>query len=96
MQGSELIREFGREHYAELGWAFIAASVAVIDVCAPPGKTLSEKVDDWIEHHPVATIATVGAVALHLVNAFDHYKLEKYDVIHRLGNLTERRRYGTS
>ena len=68
-------------------WVALGAGVAAYDVLAPPGETMSERVDDWIEVHPVATITAVGAVALHLLNVFDNYNIQKYDVIHQTASI---------
>ena len=68
-------------------WLGLGLYVVTADAMLPPGETMSERVDDWIEEHPIATIATVGAVTLHLLNVYEHYNLEKYDVINKLANM---------
>ena len=70
-----------------VAWGVLAAGVATYDALCPPGETLSERVDSAIENHPIATIVAVGAVALHLLNVYEHYGLERLDVIHRIAEL---------
>lgn len=74
----------GRPRPSNLAWGALAAGVVVYDYLAPSGETLSEAVDRAVDKHPVATAAAVGAVALHLLNAFEKYQLERYDLIHQL------------
>lgn len=70
-----------------IAWGVLAAGVATYDALCPHGQTLSEGVDRAIEKHPVLTILAVGAVALHLLNVYEHYGLERLDVIHKLAEL---------
>lgn len=77
---------------SSVAWAAIGAGVIAYDVLAPAGETLSERVDDAIESHPIATIAAVGAVALHLCNVFESYHIEKFDVIHQAASIVRKER----
>lgn len=70
-------------HLANYAWAALAAGIIAYDVLAPDGETLSEGVDRALERHPVATLATIGTVALHLANILP----PAIDPLHRLGNL---------
>lgn len=74
--------------YATKAWIGLAVYLAAVEVCAPNGETLSEAVDDWIDHHPgkATWYALVGVVAAHLLNLLP----EKYDPIHRLFAKTPR------
>lgn len=67
-----------------IAWLALGVGVAAYDYLAPQGETMSEAVDRAIERHPIATIAAVGAVALHLLNVFESYHIEQYDLIHQL------------
>ena len=73
-------------------WVALGIGVVTYDVLAPPGETLSERVDSALENHPMATIAAVGAVALHLLNVFDNYNLERYDIIHQAATVVRKER----
>lgn len=77
----------GQLEPSTIAWGVLIAGVATYDAFCPKGQTLSEGVDRAIEKHPVVTIAAVGAVALHLVNAFDKYDLQRLDVIHQIASL---------
>lgn len=56
----------------------IGVFVVAFDAITPEGATLSEKMDDWIEDHPVLTRAGVLLVAAHLINAIP----ARWDLIH--------------
>lgn len=75
--GTLLVRRRVRGEHA---WAALGVAVVVYEVLAPPGELLSEAVDRFLERHPWATRATVGIVALHLLNLLPN----KVDPIHRL------------
>ncbi len=68
--------------YGARGWAGLAAHIAVVELLAPPGETLSETVDDWMSRHSgrVLWFALVGVVAAHLLNLLP----ERVDPIHRI------------
>lgn len=53
----------------ERAWWLIGCFVVAFDAITPPGTTLSEKMDEWIDEHPFAARAAVVLVAAHLVNA---------------------------
>jgi hypothetical protein len=66
-------------------WIVLASGVVTYDLFAPSGQTLSEGVDRFLDHSPVAKAITLGAIAVtagHLSNLIP----EKYDPIHRLVN----------
>lgn len=52
----------------EKAWWVIGVFVVAFDAITPEGATLSEKMDDWIDNHPVLTRAGVLLVAAHLCN----------------------------
>lgn len=68
--------------YGARGWAGLAAHIAVIELLAPPGETLSEAVDGWMLRNRgrVLWFALVGIVAAHLLNLLP----ERVDPIHRI------------
>lgn len=72
-------------HCATWGWVAIGVFAAGWDAIAP--ETLSDAADRALEKHPVLTIATIGAVAMHLANTFEHYGIEKLDPISQIGNV---------
>jgi len=68
------------EHIAGKAWVGLAAGVALYDVLAPKGETLSEGMDRAMER-PVPRVLAIGAVALtasHLCNFIP----ERYDPFH--------------
>lgn len=75
--------------YATKAWAGLAAYLAVVEVFAPEGETLSEGVDTWMEKHPGKAIwyGLVGIVGAHLLNLIP----PRYDPIHRLFASTQSR-----
>ena len=54
-------------------WAILAVGVVVYEIYAAEGQLMSEIVDEWLVTHPVLTRATIGAVALHLLNLLPWY-----------------------
>ena len=74
--------------YGTKAWIGLAAYLAVVEVRAPHGETLSERVDDWLAAHPTKAIVytIVGATALHLLNLLH----PRIDPIHLVVGLRER------
>lgn len=68
--------------YGAKAWAGLGIYLAIVEVFAPQGETLSEAVDDWIEDHPGKAVwyLLVGIVGTHLLNLLP----ERIDPIHRL------------
>lgn len=68
--------------YGTKAWIGLAAYLAVVELLAPKGETLSEAVDVWIERHPGKALwyAGVFIVGTHLLNLMP----QKYDPIHRV------------
>lgn len=68
--------------YAAKAWVGLAGYLAIVEVLAPEGETLSEGVDTWMEKHPGKVIwyGLVGIFGAHLLNLLP----TKYDPIHRL------------
>ena len=67
-------------------WLALAAGVTAFDVLSPPGETMSERVDDWIEDHKALTYAAIGVTALHLANLLP----PRVDPFHRLTTFKNR------
>lgn len=66
-------------------WIILVSGVVTYDLFAKPGQTLSEGVDRFLDHSPIAKAVTLGAIAVtagHLSNAIP----QKYDPIHRVVN----------
>lgn len=74
---------------ADAAWTAIVAGVATYDMLCRPGDTLSERMDDYLEHKTgrYITYAAVGMTALHLCNLIK----PKYDPIHQLTKLKKAR-----
>lgn len=68
--------------YATKAWIGLAVYIAAVEIAAPPGETLSEAVDNWIERHPGKALwyAGVFVVATHLLNLMP----KRFDPIHRM------------
>jgi len=67
--------------YGNQAWVGLGIYLAVVELLAPPGETLSEAMDSWLERHPGKALCymAVGVTALHLVNAIP----QRYDPIHQ-------------
>ncbi len=78
------------EQAAGLAWVGIIGGVIAYDYLAPEGGTLSEGVDYALEKHPIATVAAIGMTALHLLNAYEAWGIERFDPIHRVAELARR------
>lgn len=63
----------------------MGACLAVVELLAPPGETLSETMDDWLESHHGKALCymAVGVTAAHLINMLP----ERYDPIHQAFSL---------
>lgn len=68
--------------YGTKAWIGLGVYLGIVEALAPPGETLSETVDDWIEHHPGKALwyGLVGFVGAHLLNLVP----PRYDPIHRV------------
>ncbi|MBH1979934.1 hypothetical protein I8H89_00260 [Candidatus Saccharibacteria bacterium] len=78
-----------RPRPSSVAWGVLAAGVAAYDVLSPPGETLSERVDDWLEK-PLSrslAIGAIGVTALHLANALP----QRFDPFHRLTTIKNTR-----
>jgi hypothetical protein len=64
-------------------WGALIGGVLAYEAYCPNGEMLSERVDVWIENHPVITYATIGMTALHLANLLP----PSVDLIHQIGRL---------
>ena len=69
-----------RPRPSTVAWGVLAGSVLAYDVLSPKGETLSERCDDWVEHHRSLTYAAIGVTALHLSNLLP----PRIDPFHRL------------
>lgn len=78
-----------RPRPSTLAWGVLAAGVAAYDIASPPGETLSERVDDWLEKPMprVLALGAIGVTAAHLAN----FLPERYDPFHRLTTLKNTR-----
>lgn len=67
---------------ARWAWLSLAIGIFAYDVACPPGQTLSEEVDRWLESRTgrVAAWAVGGIVTAHLYNVTP----QRFDPIHRL------------
>lgn len=67
---------------SEKAWIGLAAGVTTYDIFCPKGETLSERVDDWLEHpvHRVIALGAIGVTAAHLANILP----DRIDPFHRL------------
>lgn len=67
--------------YGAKAWTGLALYLAVVEIFAPKGETLSETVDVWIERHPGKAVwhCAVFLVGAHLLNLIP----ERFDPIHR-------------
>jgi hypothetical protein len=79
------------EQAAGLAWVGIIGGVIAYDYLAPEGGTLSEGVDYALEKHPIATVAAIGMTALHLLNAYEAWGIERFDPIHQAAALARRK-----
>jgi hypothetical protein len=63
-------------------WAWIATGIFVVvhNIMCPPGGTMSEKFDEWIEEHPVLARTVVVVVAGHIINVWP----ERLDPVHQV------------
>lgn len=64
---------------SDYAWMTLGAGVLGYDILCGEGLTLSERVDDWLTTHPVATRAAVIILAAHLINAVP----ERVDIVHQ-------------
>lgn len=74
-----------RHGYSKAAIAAVLGGVALLDVMAPKGETISEGVDRLMENPlgKLAVHAVVWTTALHLLNLMP----EKYDWLHQLTKL---------
>ncbi|WOI85954.1 DUF7427 family protein [Rhodococcus qingshengii] len=70
---------------ADAAWAGIAVGVLAYDYLCPPGKTLSERMDTYLEHPhgKYAAYAAIGVTALHLANVYDRLGIKWADPFHQ-------------
>lgn len=56
--------------YGNRGWIGLAIYLAIVEAAAPPGETLSEAMDKWLERHPGKALShiAVAVTAAHLLN----------------------------
>jgi hypothetical protein len=68
--------------YGHKAWIGLGIYLAIVEMFAPPGETLSEAMDDWLQNNPgkALSYAGVGVTALHLVNFIP----QQFDPIHRM------------
>lgn len=50
-------------------WFGLVAGVVAYDLLCPPGETLSEGYDSFIERHKVLALGAVAVTGAHLINA---------------------------
>ena len=48
-------------------WAALVIGVVAYDAACPPGHTMSEEVDRWLDTSPVVVWVVLGLVAAHLL-----------------------------
>lgn len=67
------------------------AMLVAYEIWCDDQETISDWADDMLERYP-RTTAFVGAVIVgHVFNVWENYKLEQYDIIHRVAELKPRR-----
>lgn len=66
----------------------MAAAVVTYNVCADPGETVSEGIDELIVDHPVLTRISIALLALHCANAI----AQQADPLHWAFAVARRRR----
>ena len=56
--------------YGTKAWIGLGAYLVAAEAFAPKGEMLSERVDDWLMHHPAKCVVygAVTVTALHLLN----------------------------
>ena len=64
---------------ADRAWLALAFGVLAYDLLAPPGETLSEGADRYMDSHPWVTRAVAAALVCHVCNVVS----PRYDPIHR-------------
>ena len=71
--------------YGNKAWLGLGIYLAVVELLAPPGETLSEAMDEWLQRHPGKALShiLVGVTAAHLVNLIP----QRYDPIHQVFSL---------
>jgi hypothetical protein len=67
--------------YGNKAWIGLAVYLAIVEILAPPGETLSEAMDEWLQSHlgKALSYTAVGVTAAHLVNLLP----QQFDPIHR-------------
>lgn len=72
-----------------VAWGVLAAGVAAYDIMSPPGETLSERMDSWLDspRSKAMAIGTVAVTAAHLLNILP----ERVDPFHRLTTIKNTR-----
>lgn len=71
---------------ARNGWWATGALIVFFELTCPPGQTLSEGADLWIEKHPYRTRLLVLLLAAHVSNLLP----AKVDPIHQLALILKR------
>jgi hypothetical protein len=68
--------------YGNKAWIGLGVYLAVVEVAAPQGETLSEAMDDWLIKHPAKALCHLAVLvtAAHLLNLIP----QRYDLIHQL------------
>ncbi len=74
---------------AVFAWAALVIGVVAYDAACPPGHTMSEEVDRWLDTSPVVVWVVLGLVAAHLLNLLP----KKLDPLHILFTKLGRKRH---
>lgn len=73
-------------HHGDYAWIALAIGVLTYEVVAPPGQLLSEAMDKYRQHHPLAAGTAVIYIACHLLRVWP----KPVDPLHRLAARTSK------
>lgn len=72
--------KFNKPRPSTAMWMGLGVAVGAYEYLAPEGELLSEAVDRGLEgKHRALVLGGIAVTTAHLLNAFDHYGLEKVD-----------------